>query len=110
MQKGMVTGSLAFGLFLMGLGLAPSQNRQNGTLTIRGHSGESPVIRAGGRSYVDVEGLARITNGSLSFSGNQIILTLPGVDGSPGTHSPTAAEAASSQGFSRDFLRAGIEA
>jgi hypothetical protein len=59
----------------------------------------------GGRSYVDIEGLARITNGALSFSGNQIVLTLPTHDGSPGTQ-----EHPDTQGFSKDFLRAGIEA
>jgi hypothetical protein len=65
------------------------------------------VIQANGRSYVDVEGLARIVNGSLSFNGNQTILTLPTSDGMPG---PPAAQAAPPQGFSRDFLRAAIEA
>jgi hypothetical protein len=93
------------GLFAATLEFASSQSRQDGKLTISGHSGDAPVIQMGGRSYVDVEGLARITKGALSFNGNQIILTLPVHDGSPGTPEPPAA-----QGFSKDFLRAAIEA
>jgi hypothetical protein len=96
---------MTFGLFVMGLGFALSQTLQNGTLTISGRSGEAQVVHMGGRSYVDVEELARITKGSLSFNGNQIILTLPVPDGSPGTPEPPAA-----QGFSKDFLRTAIEA
>jgi hypothetical protein len=64
------------------------------------------LIQANGRSYVDVEGLARIVNGSLSFNGNQTILTLATSGGTPG---PPEAQAPP-QGFSRDFLRAAIEA
>jgi hypothetical protein len=111
-------------LFVAGLMLgafltvpALSQNtQQSATLTVNGHSGEVPVIQAGGRSYVDVEALARITNGSVSFNGNQILLTLP----TPGrgarmtvparqSTAPTSAPAPSA-GFSRSFLNAGIEA
>jgi hypothetical protein len=88
----------------MGLEFASPQTGQNGKLTISGHSGDAPVIQMGGRSYVDVEGLARITKGSLSFNGNQIILTLP-PDGSPATPEPH-----DTQGFSKDFLMTSIEA
>jgi hypothetical protein len=96
---------------------APSQNtQQSGTLTVNGHSGEAPVIQANGRTYVDVEALARITNGSLSFNGNQILLTLPSPGRGARTTLPPARQAATPPppappaGFSRDFLKAGIEA
>jgi hypothetical protein len=42
-----------------------------------------------------------MTNGSLSFNGNQIILTMP-------AGAPVTAQASSS-GFTKDFIRAGIE-
>jgi len=58
------------------------------------------VIEAGGKPYVEIEALASLTNGSLSFSGNQIMLTLHGAP----------ASRAENQGFSKDFLSAGIEA
>ena len=51
------------------------------TLVLTGHPGELPVVEMGGHSYVDIEALRRLANGSLSFSGTQIVVTLP----SPGT-------------------------
>jgi hypothetical protein len=58
-----------------------------------------------GHSYVDLEALARVANGSLSFNGNQITLTLPGA-----TSTPSADPSASPTGLSKGFLKAGIEA
>ncbi len=107
---------LMFGAVLTVPGPAQSQNtQQSATLTVNGHSGEAPVIQASGRSYVDVEALARITNGSVSFNGNQILLTLPTSRGARMTVPPPRQAASPpppppSAGFSRGFLNAGIEA
>jgi hypothetical protein len=85
-------------MFVVASGIAhPQQTR---TLVIDGHPGHIPVIEGDGTSCVEIEALARLTNGSLSFSGNQITLTLHGAPASQ----------AESQGFSKDFLNAGIEA
>ncbi len=88
-------------------GLALSQAVQRSwILVVSGQSGEAPVIQVGGRSYFDVEALARLTNGSLSFQGNQITLTLPASASSPSaTESPTPPAA----DFSKDFMKAAIE-
>jgi hypothetical protein len=59
-----------------------------------------------GHNYVEVEGLARITNSSINFNGNQIVLTLPG----GGSSQDTANSNAPAPGFSKDFVTAGIEA
>jgi hypothetical protein len=69
------------------------------------------VIQVNGRSYVDLEALTRAANGSLSFSGNQIALTLPGSSAiARATPAPAPATApASNPGFSPAFLQAGIE-
>jgi len=75
--------------------------QQNRTFTVAGHSAEIPVTEMGGRSYVEIEALARLANGSLGFRGNQIVLTLPPSNANTST---TAAP-----GFTKDFLRAGIE-
>jgi hypothetical protein len=102
-------------------GCAVSQSaQQSGTLTVNGHSGTAPVIQANGRSYVDVEALARVTNGSIRFNGNQILLTLPAPTRGARMTVPPARQAgagaapapapAPPAGFSRDFLKAGIEA
>lgn len=78
-------------------GMVQSQQR---TLAVDGHPGQIPVIQAGGKSCVGVESLAGLVNGSLSFQGGQITLTL---HGAPASQTGT-------QGFSKDFLNAGIEA
>jgi hypothetical protein len=74
--------------------------QQNRTFTVAGHSGEIAVTEMGGRSYVEIEALTRLANGSLSFRGSQIVLTLP-----PSNANATTA----AQGFTKEFLRAGIE-
>jgi hypothetical protein len=80
--------------------LAQSTN----SLVIAGQSGSARVIQVSGRNYVAVEDLTRLVSGSISFNGNQIVLTLPGIasDGSAAAATPT--------GFSKDFVTAGIEA
>ena len=94
---------------LSGVGLAQAHQQSSSTFAVSGHSGQAPVIQKGGRSYVDVEGLARLTGGSLGFQGNQIVLTLPRPPMQPAVHAPTPASPEKT-GFSHDFLRAGIEA
>ena len=81
-------------------------SRQSATLSVTGYSGQVPVIQMNGRSYVEIESLARLTSGSMSFRDRQIILTLP-----PSSANQTAPETNQSarSGFSKDFLRAAIE-
>lgn len=112
MRERLLVAGLTFAVSLMVPGGArPQSVQQSGTLTVNGHSGEAPVIQAGGRSYVDVEALTRVINGSLSFNGSQITLTLPGSAGGARTKTPQAKQAAAPPpGFSKDFLKAGIEA
>jgi hypothetical protein len=102
---------LQAGLILVGLMAtrAPTLSQtvqQNRTLVVNGQSGQAPVIQFNGRSYVDVEALARLTNGSLSFKGDQIILTLPASAPSPATSSATET---GNSALSKDFLKAAIE-
>jgi hypothetical protein len=104
---------LRAGLMLVALmsvpGLVLSQaGQQNGTLLVSGQPGQAPVLQMNGRSYVDIEALARLANGSLKFNGNQIILTLPASAGSTPT-TDTPASPAANPGFSKEFMKAGIE-
>jgi hypothetical protein len=79
-------------------------------LVVNGQLGQVTVVQVNGRSYVDLEALARVANGSVGFSGNQITLTLPGAANTPPpAASPTTAPAAN-PGLSKGFLKAGIEA
>jgi hypothetical protein len=99
---------LAALLALPGLALSLAA-QQNGTLIISGQPGHAPVLQINGRSYVDIETLARLTNGSLGFKGNEITLTLPAFAASTTTVAPPANQLANSE-FSKNFLNAGIEA
>lgn len=85
--------------------------QQTNSLVVSGQQGQASVIQVQGRNYVEVEGLARVVSGTISFSGNQIVLTISGVRGNaaPGTAAPSAAPA-SAPGFSNEFKTAGIEA
>lgn len=76
------------------------------TLTVTGQPGEAPLIQSNGKSYIDIESLARVTHGSLQFRGDQVILTLPG------TTTGGAASSAQSEKphLSQAFLAAEIEA
>ena len=78
---------------------------ENKVLSIQGYPGGAAVIRFQGRQFVEVEDLARITNGSLRFEGDRIVLILPRpVD------SEQAVDEAAGAGFSPAFKRAAIEA
>jgi hypothetical protein len=95
---------LALAAFLIVPLVALSQAaQQTRTLIVNGQPGEVALLQVEGRSYVEVEALTRLANGSISFRGNQTLLTLP----------DCSASAASNQhgapGFSKEFLRAGIE-
>jgi hypothetical protein len=90
--------------------LALSQAAQETrTLIVNGLSGKVNVVQMNGHSYVDLEALARVGNGSLGFKGNQITLTLPGAASSPPAAAPSTSPAPNT-GLSRGFLKAGIEA
>ena len=82
--------------------------QQNMTLIVNGRSGLAPVVEINGRAYIELESLAHVANGSLDYKGNQIILTVPGSGTKAGTI-PSAASEPANQGFSKQFLRAGIE-
>ena len=76
----------------------PSQARE--TLVVSGHSGQAPLIRINGGSYVAVDALARLMNGSLAYQEDQVVLTVPAAGAVPTGVQPT---------FSKDFLKAAIE-
>ncbi len=61
--------------------------QQNLTLVVAGQPGQIPIVQINGKSYVDIDALARLTNSSLRIKGNQVILTPQ----SPTQSTPTAA-------------------
>jgi hypothetical protein len=91
--------------------LALSQTApQNLTLDLNGQQTQLPVKQLNGRNYVEVEALARAANGTVSFQGNAMRLTLPGPGGSTAAPATQQAAPPANPGFSREFSRAGIEA
>lgn len=101
----MVPGVLLFAAASVG---HTQQPQQEYTLSVNGQPGAAKVVRINGHSYVDVEALARIANGSITYQGNQIVLALPGVGGGAAASSAPASQPANT-GFSKEFLTAGIE-
>jgi hypothetical protein len=78
------------------------------TLILNGQPTQITVVQMNGHSYVDVEALARAANGSLSFNGDQMSLTLPTAGSTP-SPAPASASLAANSDFSKSFMRAGIE-
>lgn len=83
---------------------------KNTVLTVSGHAGQAPVIQRNGRSYVDLESLARLTGATLGFQGNKVVLTLPSPATPPIAAAPPQVQPKSEEaGYSREFLHAGVE-
>ena len=97
-----------FALALLTLpGVAASQSsHKTRSLVINGHSGDAIIYQIDGKSFVDLETLVRIGNGSISFSGDQVVLSLPAADSAVGT---AVASRADTPGLSSDFMRDSVQ-
>ena len=76
-------------------------------LVVNGKTTNAVVLQVGGRSYVDVDTLAQITNGSVTIGANQILLTIPNSSSSANSSADAAAPQAP-PGLSRNFATAAI--
>jgi len=72
--------------------------------TIAGHTGEAQLLQVDGKSYIEIETLALLTQGTLSFKTNRTILTLPSSGSEVQEPAPPV-----KVGFSTAFIQAGIE-
>jgi hypothetical protein len=77
--------------------------------TVAGYAGEAHLLQLNGKSYVEVETLARLTKGTLSFKDNRTILTLALSDLEVGVLQAKAPQSQARAGLSRVFIQAGIE-
>src|SRR5271166_3980797 len=79
-------------ILLLSLSAFAQDAQQNLTLVVTGQPGQIPIVQVNGKSYVDIDALARLTNSSVSIKGNQVILTPPGSAPStlPADHEPSA--------------------
>src|SRR5487761_120225 len=66
------------------------------SLVVNGKTVNTAVVEAEGRSHVDIEGLAQVLGGSVTFEPNQITLTIPtpAPAPTPAENSATAPQAA----------------
>jgi hypothetical protein len=102
MKRRLKLGWLAvFGLAMCFAGVLYAQRAPTRKLVVNGKVTDVAVLQVDGRSYVDIETLARITNGSVTIQANQIALTIP----NSGAGAPAAQPA---QGLSKDFASAAI--
>ena len=76
-------------------------------LQVNGHLGEASVVELNGREYVDLQALVRLGAGSLGFEQDRLVVTFPSPVSAP-VNAP-ASDKPSNSGFSRDFMKAGIE-
>jgi hypothetical protein len=99
-------------LFLAALTAIPAgAQQQNHTLIVNGQPSQVPVVQINGRSYADLEGLAKATNGTLVIKGSEIDLSLPGSSNNAGASSSSSSSTPSDNSrLSREFMRAAIEA
>jgi len=103
-----VTGKLLIATMVLLMPVMLVIGQQTSSLTVDGQQGQAKVIQVQGKNYVEVDGLARVTGGSIRFAGNQIVLSLPGGGSAP---APAAVPAqATPAGFSKEFVKAGVEA
>jgi len=97
-------------IVLMGDVIFAQVKTEDKTLMVNGKSGKATLVQFNSRTYVDLESLVRIANGSLAFQGDEITLTLPGTDETiapVATHKPV--QPANQAGLTQNFMIAGIE-
>jgi hypothetical protein len=102
MRRNTIRTSVMLGAILL-LPLLVLLAQQTSAFLIEGPQGQTKVIQVQGKSYVEVDEVARITGGSLRFVGNQIILSVPASD-TPAQAAPQPAAT-----LSKPFLTGGIE-
>jgi hypothetical protein len=94
-------GSLALLIALSAPGVAQAPRAR--TMVVKGFPERAPLVQMNGKAYVEVEALARITNGTITFQGNQLTFSF----GTPGA-SAAADGGDDSARVSKDMLRAGV--
>jgi hypothetical protein len=87
------------------VGIMLAQSAAPKQLVVNGRVTNATIVQVGGRSYVDVDTLAQLTNGSISVGPTQIVLTIP--TASTNANSSAAAPAATSN-LSRNFATVAI--
>jgi hypothetical protein len=99
-----VVAVLSTALLMLPANSSSQTPQKAATFTIAGHTGEAQLFQINGKSHVEMETLARLTRGALSFKANQTTLTLPPSDAEAQASTPQG-----EAGFSTASVQAGIE-
>jgi hypothetical protein len=97
-------------LFLLVVAVACSdlllaQSTADKILVVNGKAAGSPLRQIDGRSYVDIETLAQVTNGTYTVESNRVLLTIPTTSNATAASTPSTPAA---QSLSREFAAAAI--
>jgi hypothetical protein len=92
---------LLLGVVLSLSGVLFAQRTPDKKLILNGKATSAAVLQMDGHSYVDVETLAQITNGSVRIEAGQVVLTIPNANFDANTAQVTP-------GLSREFASAAI--
>jgi hypothetical protein len=95
---------ILFGIILAGAGMLFAQSTGDRTLFVNGKA-TGTVVQIAGHSYVDLDTVAEITNGSVTIEANRILLTMSAA--APAS-TPVAVAAPPVPGMSREFTRLAI--
>jgi hypothetical protein len=83
------------------------------SVVVNGRSGQADTVMLNDRQFIDIQALARIAQGSVTFQGRRIVLTLPAGQGDgalePAAPEPAAPKPTDSSHLSQEFVKAGIE-
>src|ERR1035441_9948326 len=99
-----VISAMLTALLMLPAKVSSQSPQKANTFRISGHAGEAQILQLNGKSYVEIETLARLTQGTLSFKANQTTLTLPRSNSGVQASAPHA-----KAGLSTAFVQAGIE-
>jgi hypothetical protein len=105
--RGIIPYIFLSGFILCLAGLLLAQSPPDRTLFVNGKAAGT-VTQVGGRSYVDLDTVAQITNGTFTVEPNRILLTIPAREAS--ANPSAAAPPVPANSLSKDFARSAITA
>jgi hypothetical protein len=91
------------GFILSLAGVLWAQRGPDKDLVVNGKTIGSPVVQIGGRSYVDIDTLAEVTNGVIAVQPDRVVLTIP-TEPSGVPPAPTPPPDALSREFAREAI------
>lgn len=102
--------ALFLGILIVCAGMLYAQGSSSRSLIVNGKPAGT-VVQFGGHSYIDLETVAQITNGTITIEPNRVVLTIEGLEAGSSAEPRANAEPAAPPpppGLSRDFQRTAI--